>query len=181
MGWENWPGPWVQGTYENNEAGGVERTEWMNARLINSLSLVAIGLSVQAGKLSLDASENLAGRVWIFFFFFFGGGILYRLYYIRYCPVRTSAKKFSFPACSVLWNMASNWLASITLLWLIGLNIGWDCLVSHCIVGPCDQREFLFFRWYWQSCFTALMAGISLPLGLCKGTVKGSTSMLTPK
>ena len=94
MGWENWPGPRVQGTYENNQGGGVERTEWMNARLLNSLSLVAIGLSVQAGKLSLDASENLAGRVEnrpgrVDFFFFFGGGgggggggILYRLYKI---------------------------------------------------------------------------------------------------
>ena len=34
-----------------------------------------------------------------------------------------------------------------------------------------------FFRPQWQSLCTALMAGICLPLGLCKGTVKESTAM----
>ena len=27
-------------------------------------------------------------------------------------------------------------------LWLAGLNIGWDCLVPHCIMGSRDQWEF---------------------------------------
>ena len=34
-------------------------------------------------------------------------------------------------------------LAGITLLWFVGLNIDWDCLVPHCIMGSCDQWEFL--------------------------------------
>ena len=68
--------------------------------------------------------------------------------------------------------MASNWLTScITLLWLVGLNIDWDCLVPHYIIGSSDQWEFPpFFRPQWQSLCTALTAGKWLPLGLCKGT-----------
>ena len=51
-------------------------------------------------------------------------------------------------------------LAGITLLWLVGLNIDWDCLVPQCIIGVCDQWEFpLFFRPQWQSLGTALTAG----------------------
>ena len=38
-------------------------------------------------------------------------------------------------------------LAGITLLWLVGQKIDWDCPVSHCIMGANDQWEFqLFFR-----------------------------------
>ena len=33
-------------------------------------------------------------------------------------------------------------LAGITILWLVGLNIDWDCLVPHCIMGSRDQWEF---------------------------------------
>ena len=49
-------------------------------------------------------------------------------------------------------------------LWLVGLNINWDCLVPHCIMGSRDQREFPpFFRPQWQSLCTALTAGKCLP------------------
>ena len=68
-------------------------------------------------------------------------------------------------------------LAGITLLWLVALNIGRDCLVSHCIAGLHDCWQFPpFFRCHWQSLCTALTAGICkcLPLGLCKETVKES-------
>ena len=52
-------------------------------------------------------------------------------------------------------------LAGITLLWLVGLNVDWDCLVSHCIIGSRDQWEFpLFFRRHWQSLCTAQTAGM---------------------
>ena len=33
-------------------------------------------------------------------------------------------------------------LAGITLLWLVGLKIDWDCPVPHCIMGSRDQWEF---------------------------------------
>ena len=63
-------------------------------------------------------------------------------------------------------------LAGITLLWLVGLNIDWDCLVPHCIMGSRDQWEFpLFGGPQWQSLCTAL----TVPLVLCKGTVKESS------
>ena len=61
------------------------------------------------------------------------------------------------------------------LLWLVGLDIGWDCLVSHCIMTSRDQWEFpLFFRPQWLSLCTAFYPLQSLSLGLCKGTVKES-------
>ena len=76
---------------------------------------------------------------------------------------------------SGVWDMASNGLAGIALLWLVGLNIDWDCLVPHCIMGSHDQWEFPpFFRPQWESLCTALTAGKCLPLRLCKGTVKES-------
>ena len=53
------------------------------------------------------------------------------------------------------------WLAAITRLWLLGLNIDWDCLVLHCIMDSCDQWEFPpFDRPQWQSLCTALTAGV---------------------
>ena len=33
-------------------------------------------------------------------------------------------------------------LAGITILWLVGLNMYWDCLVSYCIIGSRDRWEF---------------------------------------
>ena len=51
-------------------------------------------------------------------------------------------------------------------LWLVGLNIDWDYLLPHCIMGSCYQWEFpLFFQ----------TPGKCLPLGLCKGTVNQSS------
>ena len=51
-----------------------------------------------------------------------------------------------------LWQQHCQWgmrhglqLAGITLLWLVGLNIPWDCLVSPCIMGSCDQWKFSSF------------------------------------
>ena len=55
-------------------------------------------------------------------------------------------------------------LVGITLLWLVGLNVGWNCLESRCIVGSRDQ-------WYFPSIFPltvprgALTAG-KLPAAL---------------
>ena len=69
--------------------------------------------------------------------------------------------------------MAANWLVSITVFSLVGLNIGWDCPVPHCIAGSRDRWELpTFFRRHWQSLCTALTAGKCLSLGLCKGTGK---------
>ena len=45
-------------------------------------------------------------------------------------------------------------------------------------MGSCDRWEFpLVFRGHWQSSCTALTAG--LPLGLCKDTVKESSTLVT--
>ena len=61
--------------------------------------------------------------------------------------------------------------------WLVGLNIGWDCHISQCIMDSCDGWEFpLFSKGHWQSPCTAIMAGICLLLGLCKETVKESST-----
>ena len=66
-------------------------------------------------------------------------------------------------------------LAGITLLWLVGLEIDWDSLVPHCIMGSRDEWESpMFFRPKWQFLCTALTADNCLPFGLCKGTVKES-------
>ena len=62
-------------------------------------------------------------------------------------------------------------LAGITLLWLVGLNIDWDCLVPHCIMGSRDQWEFPLF----QTTVTVPLHCRRLPLGLCNGTVKECT------
>ena len=52
-------------------------------------------------------------------------------------------------------------LAGIAPLWLVALNIDWDCLVPHCIMDSRDQWEFPpFFRLKWQSLCSALTAGI---------------------
>ena len=65
----------------------------------------------------------------------------------------------------------------IALLWLVGLNIGWDCLRPQCIVGSCDQWEFSpLFKGLWQSPCTALMAGKCLSLGLHQEIVRQSKS-----
>ena len=59
-------------------------------------------------------------------------------------------------------------LAGITLLWLAGLNINWDCL-GHNRLGACDSLEFSpVFRGHWQSPCTALRAGSAC----CKGCAR---------
>ena len=69
-------------------------------------------------------------------------------------------------------------LAGITRLWLVSLNRDRDCLVSHCIMGSCDQWEFPpFCRPQWLPFCTATVTGKCLPLGLCKGTVKESNAV----
>ena len=65
-------------------------------------------------------------------------------------------------------------------LYLVGMNIDWDCLVPHCIMGSPDQWEFLpFFRPKWQTRRTVLTAGKCLQLGLCRGTLKESSMLLS--
>ena len=72
-------------------------------------------------------------------------------------------------------------LAYITLLWLAGICIDWDCLVPQCIMGSHDQWGFpLFFSPQWVTVLcTALMAG-NPNLSLCKGNVKESTVTSLP-
>ena len=63
------------------------------------------------------------------------------------------------------------------ILWLVYLNIDWDCLVPQCIMGSRGHWEFpLFFRPQWQSICTALTPGSCLP---CNRTVEESTVGLT--
>ena len=54
---------------------------------------------------------------------------------------------------------------------VIGLNIDWDCLVPHCIMGSCDQWEFSLF----QTTVTVPLHCRRLPLRLCNGTVTECT------
>ena len=57
----------------------------------------------------------------------------------------------------------------ITLLWLVGLKIDWDCLVPHCIMGSRDHWESpLFFRPQWQSLCTALKPVVRAVQGDCE-------------
>ena len=56
-------------------------------------------------------------------------------------------------------------------VWLVGLNIVWDCLVLYCILGLHDQWEFPPF---WQTPVTVPLQ--CLPFGLCKETMKESTT-----
>ena len=70
---------------------------------------------------------------------------------------------------------------SSCFLWLVGLNIDWDCLMPHCIMGSRDQWEMPpFFRPQWQSLrlCTTLTTGKCLPFELCKWTVKESSLFL---
>ena len=56
--------------------------------------------------------------------------------------------------------------------------IGWSkyMFMSQCIVGSRDWWEYTpLSKGHWQSICTALTAGIYLPSGLCKETVKEST------
>ena len=73
-------------------------------------------------------------------------------------------------------------LVGITLLWLVCLNIGWDCLVSQCILSSShDWWEFPpFFKAHWQSPCTPLTAGKRLQLGLCKEIMKESKPCQSP-
>ena len=91
--------------------------------------------------------------------------------------------------CTVLtwWQWECQWgirhglqLAGITLLWLVGLNIDQDRLVTRFTMGSRNQWEFPpFFSSPWQSFCTALTAGKWLPLELCEGTVKESNQVWT--
>ena len=65
-------------------------------------------------------------------------------------------------------------LVGLTLLWLVGLNKGWDCPCHNGLGAHVKGVNFHFFRGHWQSPCTDLTAGRCLPLGLCKGTVKQS-------
>ena len=58
-------------------------------------------------------------------------------------------------------------LAGITLLWLVGLNIDWDCLVPHCIMTSGNSHRLSHpsgspFSPKYRQCFL---------LRLCRGTV----------
>ena len=72
------------------------------------------------------------------------------------------------------------YLAGITIFWLVGLSIGWDCS-NIMYVGPTwpVQISTILQRPLsrWQSPCTALTAG--LPLRLCKETVKESSTQLS--
>ena len=73
--------------------------------------------------------------------------------------------------------MANNWMVSPYFDYL---NICWNCLEPHCVVGTRDRWIFRPFCIHQrQSLCTALTAGKCLPLGLCKGTVKGSSRYVT--
>ena len=48
------------------------------------------------------------------------------------------------------WDMASNLLA-LPFLWLVGLNIDWDCPMPHCIMASPHQWEFPSFLPQWQT------------------------------
>ena len=77
---------------------------------------------------------------------------------------------------------ASNWLASP--FELVGLNIDWDCIVPHCIMGSRAQWEFPPF---FQAPVTVpllsrsgrQMPAVCLPLWLCKGIVEESSQLLS--
>ena len=78
-------------------------------------------------------------------------------------------------------------LALITILWLIGLNVGWDCLMLRCIMGSRDPWEFpSFCKAHWQSPYTALTEGKCTPLGPYKETLlsmrwEGTKSHIHPR
>ena len=73
------------------------------------------------------------------------------------------------------------WLV-LSAVWLADLNIDGETPWLHwilgnlqCVVGSCDWWKFLpCSKAHWQSPCTAPTAGIYLPLGLCKETVKES-------
>ena len=76
------------------------------------------------------------------------------------------------------------WQVSL-LLWLSGRSINWREQHHSWILVSCnvlwahktDGNFHCLFKSHWQSLCTALMAGICLPLGLCKETVKESIWM----
>ena len=63
----------------------------------------------------------------------------------------------------------------ITLLCLVGLNLDWDCLVPHCIMDSRDQWDFPQFSDPNDGPHAPLYSRQCLPLGLCNGTVIGSS------
>ena len=90
-------------------------------------------------------------------------------------PSRLTLDCYTILAC---WHSDCQWdmrhgvqSPGITLLWLVGLNKGWDCL--NCNGLWAHMWECLsFFRGHWQSPCRALTAGKCLPIVLCKETVK---------
>ena len=60
-------------------------------------------------------------------------------------------------------------LTGITILWLVGPNIGWACLMPHRIMGSHDWWEFPpFFRSHWQSLCTAPVPAVQDVQGDCE-------------
>ena len=115
------------------------------------------------------------------FIFHFSSKTL-NLYHIRsrrilMQPVRSSLGLIPVVGCYTVlawwkWDCQSGIRHGLTLLWLVGLKIDWDCPVPHCIMGSRDQWEFQLF---FQTSVTVPLHCNCLPLGLCKGTVKEST------
>ena len=71
------------------------------------------------------------------------------------CPPLHKGKAWEVDCYTVLawWQQDCHWgmkhgpqSSGINLLWSVGLYIGWDCLVSRCIVGSPDQWEFSPFQ-----------------------------------
>ena len=61
------------------------------------------------------------------------------------------------------------------ILWLVGLNIDWDCLVPHCIIGsPTPVGVPIIFQTPVTVPLHSPNGRQCLSLGLCKGTVKES-------
>ena len=89
-----------------------------------------------------------------------------------FCEIHPSSGLLNSPSLVALW------LSVGYGLWLVDLNITCTELQIPCNVWThCEPLEFLpFIKSHWQSPCTVLMAGISLPLGLCKEIVKESIS-----
>ena len=66
------------------------------------------------------------------------------------------------------------WLAGITFLLVVALNIGWDCLSRSALLAHVTGEIPPFSRGHWQSPSTAMAVGKYLPLVVCKGTVEES-------
>ena len=68
--------------------------------------------------------------------------------HLRACPTNVNDVYIDCYTVVARWQWVCPWgrthglqFAGITFLWLVHLNIGWDCLVSHCIVGSRDRWQ----------------------------------------